>query len=86
VANVIYELPFGGGSHFGGWQISAVGSIKRRYSSGLATRPIVFAALIGLSLGVLNQCLSHTEVSVSSKLAAIVCHPLNLRTFRQSFS
>jgi hypothetical protein len=27
VANVVYELPFGRGSHFGGWQISAVGSV-----------------------------------------------------------
>jgi len=27
VANVVYELPFGRGSHFGGWQISAVASV-----------------------------------------------------------
>jgi hypothetical protein len=27
VANVVYELPFGNGSHFGGWQISAVASV-----------------------------------------------------------
>jgi len=27
VANVVYELPFGRGSRFGGWQISAVGSV-----------------------------------------------------------
>lgn len=27
VANVFYELPFGRGSHFGGWQISAVVSV-----------------------------------------------------------
>jgi hypothetical protein len=27
VANVIYELPFGRGTHFGGWQLSAVSSI-----------------------------------------------------------
>src|SRR5262249_55440820 len=26
VANVVYELPFGRGTHFGGWQISAVAS------------------------------------------------------------
>jgi len=26
VANVVYELPFGRGSHFGGWQVSAVAS------------------------------------------------------------
>jgi len=27
VANVVYELPFGRGSHFGGWQVSAVASV-----------------------------------------------------------
>jgi hypothetical protein len=27
VASVVYELPFGRGSHFGGWQISAVASV-----------------------------------------------------------
>ena len=27
VANVVYELPFGRGSYFGGWQISAVASV-----------------------------------------------------------
>jgi len=27
VANVVYELPLGRGSHFGGWQISAVASV-----------------------------------------------------------
>jgi len=27
VATVVYELPFGRGSHFGGWQISAVASV-----------------------------------------------------------
>jgi len=27
VANVVYELPFGRGSHFGGWQISAVADV-----------------------------------------------------------
>ena len=27
VANVVYKLPFGRGSHFGGWQISAVASV-----------------------------------------------------------
>jgi hypothetical protein len=27
VANIVYELPFGRGSHFGGWQISAVTSV-----------------------------------------------------------
>jgi hypothetical protein len=27
VANVVYELPFGRGSHFGGWQISALTSV-----------------------------------------------------------
>jgi len=27
VANVIYELPFGRGSHFGGWEISGVASV-----------------------------------------------------------
>jgi hypothetical protein len=27
VANLVYELPFGRGSHFGGWQISAVASV-----------------------------------------------------------
>jgi len=27
VANVVYELPFGRGSHLGGWQISAVASV-----------------------------------------------------------
>jgi hypothetical protein len=27
VANVVYELPFGRGTHFGGWQISAVASV-----------------------------------------------------------
>lgn len=27
VANVVYELPFGSGSYFGGWQISAVASV-----------------------------------------------------------
>jgi len=27
VAHVVYELPFGRGSHFGGWQISAVASV-----------------------------------------------------------
>jgi hypothetical protein len=27
VANVVYELPFGGGSRFGGWQVSAVASV-----------------------------------------------------------
>ena len=26
VANVVYELPFGRGSHFGGWEVSGVGS------------------------------------------------------------
>src|SRR5215467_11889939 len=28
VANVVYELPFGRGSNYGGWQISAVGSAQ----------------------------------------------------------
>src|SRR6266550_3929718 len=27
VANVVYELPFGRGTHFGGWEISAVASV-----------------------------------------------------------
>src|SRR5262249_26544218 len=27
VANVVYELPFGRGSHFGGWQVSAVAGV-----------------------------------------------------------
>src|SRR5262249_36812131 len=27
VANVVYELPFGRGSYFGGWQVSAVASV-----------------------------------------------------------
>jgi hypothetical protein len=27
VTNVVYELPFGRGSHFGGWQISAVAAV-----------------------------------------------------------
>jgi hypothetical protein len=26
-ANVVYDLPFGGGSHLGGWQISAIASV-----------------------------------------------------------
>jgi hypothetical protein len=30
VANVLYELPFGRGSHFGGWQISAVASVHSK--------------------------------------------------------
>ena len=36
--------------------------------------------------GVFHHHLRHTEIKVSSKLAAIFCHPLNLRTSRQSFS